>query len=203
MDIQGSVKEHAESLRRLGVMPVLVKLPEDLEGLSGLIIPGGESATIGKLLKRFSLDAAIKKRAKEGMAIWGTCAGAILLAKRLAGGGVGDAGGTSGVGGAGGEKVVNLGLMDITVERNAYGRQLDSFETQIEFDLGGGAMGRLVPAIFIRAPKIAEAGKNVKVLARDKGWITAAREGKFLATTFHPELSDDLCVHRYFVDMCL
>lgn len=190
LDIQGSVKEHTESLRRLGVMPVLVKLPEDLEGLSGLIIPGGESTTIGKLLKRFGLGEAIKKRVKEGMAVWGTCAGAILLAKRFAGDNVG------------GQKVANLGLMDITIERNAYGRQLESFETQIEFDLESGATGRLVPAIFIRAPKIAEVGKNVKILAKDNGWITAVREGKFLATTFHPELSDDLSVHRYFMEMC-
>lgn len=176
-------------MRRLGVEPVLVKLPEDLEGLSGLIIPGGESTTIGKLLKRFGLHEAIKKRTKEGMAVWGTCAGAILMAKRVDGDKVG-------------EKVATLGLMDIAIERNAYGRQLDSFETQIEFDCGGGSMGRIVPAIFIRAPKIAEAGKNVDILAKDKGWIIAAREGKFLATTFHPELSDDLCVHRYFMEMC-
>lgn len=186
LDIQGSVKEHAESLRRLGIEPVLIKLPEDLEGLSGLIIPGGESTTIGKLLKRFGLDEAIKKRAKEGMVIWGSCAGAIVLAKRV----------------PGNVKMNGLDLMDITIERNAYGGQLDSFETQIEFDLGSGSMGRLVPAIFIRAPKIAEVGKNVEILGRDKGWITAVKEGKFLATTFHPELTDDLSVHKYFLEMC-
>lgn len=186
LDIQGSVKEHEESLRRLGVEPVSVKLPEDLEDLSGLIIPGGESTTIGKLLKRFGLDEAIRKRAKDGMAIWGSCAGAILLAKRI----------------PGDEKVSGLELMDIVIERNAYGRQLDSFETQIEFDLGSGSMGRLVPAIFIRAPKIAEVGKNVEILGKDKGWITAVKEGKFLATTFHPELTDDLSVHKYFLEMC-
>ena len=167
LDIQGSVEEHFEALKKLDVEVVLVKKPEDLRGLDGLILPGGESTTIGKLMDFAGLKKEIKKRVKRGMAVWGTCAGAILMAQ--------------------------LGLINIEVERNAYGRQQESFETEVEFG------GKKVPAIFIRAPKILRAGSDCEVLAKNDGDIVAVAEGNMLATTFHPELTDDLTVHRYFM----
>ncbi|MBI4231587.1 pyridoxal 5'-phosphate synthase glutaminase subunit PdxT [Candidatus Peregrinibacteria bacterium] len=189
LDIQGSVEEHLKllsSLKEADLKVVRVKNVSDLEGLRGLIMPGGESTTISKLLDRFDLRKEIITRVKEGMALWGTCAGAILICREI----IGDS------------KVAPMNLIDIAVERNAYGRQMDSFETQVEFDLGKGAMGRVVPAICIRAPKLVMPGKNVKILATYDGEIMAVREGKVLATNFHPELSEDLEVHRYFVEMC-
>ncbi|MBI5753546.1 pyridoxal 5'-phosphate synthase glutaminase subunit PdxT [Candidatus Peregrinibacteria bacterium] len=206
LDIQGSVKEHLESLRRVAtgpnlgevIEPVLVKTIEQLRRVKGLIIPGGESTTIGKLLRRFGLREEIIKLAKNGkLAVWGTCAGAILLAKKI----------------IGKQQADGLKLMDIVVERNAYGRQLDSFETQLEFGggskltadgqeaLGGGVDS--VPAVFIRAPRIVSVGKNVKILAEYKGKVVAARQKNLLVTNFHPEMTDSLEVHKYFVKMCL
>lgn len=194
LDIQGSVEEHLESLKKLAksgmkIEPVLVKTPETLSQVSGLIIPGGESTTIGKLLRRFGLRDLIIERAKKGMAVWGTCAGAILLAKKI----------------IGKQQADSLELMDIAVERNAYGRQLDSFETQLEFDLG--SVGRAyagpgIPGVFIRAPKIVSVGEGVKILAQHKGEIVAARQKNLLVTNFHPELSESLEVHKYFAEMC-
>lgn len=188
LDIQGSVEEHFEALKKLAkakpklkIEPVLVKKVSDLSGVRGLIIPGGESTTIGKLLKKTGLWDEIKKRAQglkgskdtfAPLGVWGTCAGAILLSKDY------------------------LGLMDITVERNAYGGQLDSFETEIEFD------GGVVPAIFIRAPKIVKVGRGVKVLAKNDDEIVAAVQGKLLVTTFHPELTEGLEIVRSFVGLC-
>lgn len=231
LDIQGSVIEHVRSLERAflamekamavsggdeltvektspgikanisgvdSLKIVRVKKPEDLEGLAGLIIPGGESTTIGKLMKRFGLDKAILQKAAvtrdygalsivpavpgangHGMAIWGTCAGAILLAKKVSGG-----------------EVEGLELMDIVVERNAYGRQLDSFETDLKFAFG------IIPAVFIRGPKILSVGEGVEILASFHDEIVAVRQGKLLATTFHPEMTADLRVHQYFLRMC-
>ncbi len=181
----------------IAIEPVLVKTVEQLRQVRGLIIPGGESTTIGKLLRRFGLREEIIKRAKSAgknkkplLAVWGTCAGAILLAKKI----------------VGREQADGLKLMNIVVERNAYGRQLDSFETQLEFDLG--SVGRAyagpgIPGVFIRAPKIISAGKNTKILALHKGEIVAVRQENLLATNFHPELTDSLEMHRYFVEMCL
>lgn len=194
LDIQGSVEEHLESLKKLAksgmkIEPVLVKTPETLAQVSGLIIPGGESTTIGKLLRRFGLRDLIIERAKKGMAVWGTCAGAILLAKKI----------------VGKQQADSLELMDIEVERNAYGRQLDSFETQLEFDLGSvgkSYAGPGIPGVFIRAPRIMSIGKNVKILAEYKGEVVAARQKNLLATNFHPEMTDSLEVHRYFARMC-
>jgi pyridoxal 5'-phosphate synthase pdxT subunit len=167
LNIQGSVAEHLEALRKLDVEVVLVKKPEDLKGLDGLILPGGESTTIGKLMDFAGLKKEIKQSVKRGMAIWGTCAGAVLMAQ--------------------------LGLINIEVERNAYGRQQESFETDVDFD------GKNIPAIFIRAPKILLAGDDCEVLAKHDDDIVAVREEKMMVTTFHPELTDDLTVHRYFV----
>lgn len=166
-------------LKKVGVEVVLVKKPEQIEGLKGLILPGGESTTISKLLNFSGLRDAIIDAAQKGLAIWGTCAGAILLAKEI----------------VDGEQVESLGLMDIKVQRNAYGRQLDSFETELEFD------GEKIPAVFIRAPKIMSAAEGVEVLAEIDGEIVAARQGKFLATSFHPELTDETKIHEWFVQL--
>ncbi len=170
LDIQGSVEEHFECLLGLGVEMELVKKPEQLEGLDGLIIPGGESTTVGKLIKKWRLEGEIKSRTKKGMAVWGTCAGAILLAE-------------------------DLELIDVKVDRNAYGRQLDSFEAEVDFN------GTAVPGVFIRAPKITFTGGSVETLAEYKGDVVAAKEGNIMITTFHPELTHDLTVHRYFIDL--
>jgi len=186
LDIQGSVEEHFRSLSKLAnIKPCLIKKVEDLEGVSGLIIPGGESTTIGKLLRRFGLRDQIIRRAISSnpltkLAVWGTCAGAILMAKKI----------------VGKQNADTMQLMDITIERNAYGRQLDSFESQVNFD------GKNIPAIFIRAPKICSAGKKVSIISRYDGNIIAAKENNLLVTTFHPEMTDSLLVHKYFADMC-
>ncbi|MFA7685187.1 MAG: pyridoxal 5'-phosphate synthase glutaminase subunit PdxT [Candidatus Gracilibacteria bacterium] len=187
LDIQGSVEEHIFILKKCGVNVIPVKTVADLKAVTGLIIPGGESTTIGKLLKRFGLFDEIIKKARAGMAIWGTCAGAILLAKKI-------------IGQEGKIAVDNLGLMDITIARNAYGRQIDSFETEIDFDMG--KISKKIPAVFIRAPKIMSVEKNVKILASYEGEIVAALQGKFLATTFHPEMTMDLSIHKFFIEMC-
>ena len=178
--IQGSVIEHIEALKRAGAREVLeVRTCEDLEKVDCLVMPGGESTTIGKLLAREGLDKAIKRRARNGMPIYGTCAGAILLAKTI----------------AGEQKAKNLGLMDIEIERNFYGRQLDSFETDVNF------LGKKIPAVFIRAPKILGVGKDVEILAKYKSDIIMCRQGNMLVTTFHPELTDDPTVHKYFLNL--
>ena len=192
LDIQGSVEEHFGCLEKCGVRAVLVKKSSDLKGISGLIIPGGESTTIGKLLKRFGLFEEIIKAYRNGLAIWGTCAGAILLAKKI-------------TEDNGKELVKNFGLLDVEISRNAYGRQIDSFETEIKFDFGEKNFRKIykkIPAVFIRAPKILSAGKNVKVLAKYENEIVAAVSGKILVTTFHPEITDDLSVHEFFIEMC-
>ena len=178
LGIQGSVEEHVDMIGGLECEAVIVKDTETLENVDALIIPGGESTTIGLLLEKTGLDKAIVKRAQAGMPVWGTCAGAILLAKELRG-----------------QQAKTLGLMNIAIERNAYGRQIDSFETELEFN------GKEIPAIFIRAPKISDKGPNVEILALDGSEIVGAKEGKLMVTTFHPELSGDSSVHEYFASM--
>lgn len=186
LDIQGSVEEHFSALAKVpGITPVLVKKISDLDGVRGLIIPGGESTTIGKLLRRFGLRDEIIRRAttgkeKDRLAIWGTCAGAILIAKKI----------------VGRENADTMALMNITVERNAYGRQVDSFETEVKFD------GKTMPAVFIRAPKIISVGKEVSFLAKYNEEIVAARERKLLVTTFHPEMTESTKAHEYFAKIC-
>ncbi len=187
LDIQGSVEEHIESLKKLGLNPLLVKFPEDIAKLDGLIIPGGESTTLSALLKKSGLYNAIRKR-KNSLSVWGTCAGAILLAKKV--------------------KQYNswrkpksLKLLDYTVQRNAYGRQTDSFESAVSIDAFKNKEKNF-PAIFIRAPKVLKVGKKADVLARHGGEPVMVRQGKFLATMFHPELTQDLRIHEYFVEMC-
>lgn len=180
--LQGAFVEHRKVLERLGVEVVEVRLPADLEGLDGLIIPGGESTTIGKLSVEYGLLEPLRDFARE-KPVWGTCAGMIFMARDI------------------GVRQPLLGLMDISVERNAFGRQVDSFETDLEIEglNGAGAF----PAVFIRAPRIAGVeDSNVQVLARlEDGTAVAARQGHWLVTSFHPELSHDDRLHRYFIDM--
>lgn len=180
--LQGSVIEHINMLKRIeGIVPVSVKKTKDLENINGLIIPGGESTAIGLLLDRCGLADAIVEKTNKGMPIWGTCAGMILMAK----------------------KIVNyektfLGIMDISVVRNAYGSQLDSFETDYCIPQVSDKKTHLT---FIRAPYIESAGKGVQVLCTLSGHIVAARQNNMLVTSFHPELTDDTTFHKYFINM--
>ena len=180
--VQGAFVEHIATLHRLKVATVPVRLPSELRSLDGLIIPGGESTTISRLMLDYNLASEIRNLAKSGIPILGTCAGMILLAKEIS-----DA------------DAEPLGLMDITVRRNAFGRQRDSFET----DLAIPALGeKPFPGVFIRAPIIEQASSNVEILARlNKATIVAARQGKLLVSAFHPELTSDLRFHKYFLDI--
>lgn len=183
MALQGAFVEHMAMLRRLGVEALPVRLPHQLEGLDGLIIPGGESTAIGKLMDSYGLLEPLRRTIEAGTPVYGTCAGMILLARDI-----------------GTEAQPILGTMDIVVKRNAFGRQLDSFENEI----GIPAIGdEPFPAVFIRAPAIERVGPAAEVLARlDDGTIVAARQGTMLATAFHPELSNDTRLHDYFVSLC-
>ena len=179
--MQGDFQEHREMLRRMGLDPQEVRLPDHLDGLDGLIIPGGESTTIVRLMCSSGLLEPLRKLARDGFPIWGTCAGMILLAKRLDETGI-----------------PALQAMDITVRRNAFGRQVDSFETDVPIPALGGDPFH---AVFIRAPIIEEVGPAVEVLARlPDGTPVAARERRLLATAFHPELTPDTRLHRFFLD---
>lgn len=183
--LQGDFAEHISMLKRLGVETAEVRLPKHLDGLDGLIIPGGESTTIGKLAVAYDLLKPLKKFG-ETRAIWGTCAGAIFLSKDI------------------GRDQPLLGLMDIKVQRNAFGRQVDSFETDLEIDELYKATGTEHPyhAVFIRAPIIESVGGKVKVLSvLEDGRIVAARQGHLLATSFHPELTDDMRFHEFFISL--
>lgn len=178
--LQGDFAEHAAALRRVGAEPVEVRLPSDLRGVAGLIIPGGESTTIGKLMVEFGLLGPLAEQARAGFPVWGTCAGMILLAKRIEG-----------------SNQPTLGVMDITVRRNAFGRQVDSFET----DLSIAGLDRPFHTVFIRAPLITEVGPAARPIATlPDGTVVAAEQGALLATAFHPELTTDDRVHRLFVE---
>jgi 5'-phosphate synthase pdxT subunit len=181
--LQGAFIEHIHRLGRLGLSAREVRLPADMQGLDGLIIPGGESTAIGKLITGYGLMDPIRSFALHH-AVWGTCAGMILMAKEI------------------GRDQPLLELMDIVVERNAFGRQIDSFEEPLTVaDLKEGS-DRPFPGIFIRAPRLVAAHGNARILARLKdGGAVAAVEGRWLATSFHPELSDDLRFHEYFLDL--
>lgn len=187
--LQGAFLEHANMLRRLGVSPVEVRLPEDLTGLDGLILPGGESTTIGKLANQFGLMEPLRQFIDAGKAVWGTCAGLIFLAREI------------GVTGSGGHVIPSrLGVMDIKVDRNAFGRQVDSFEADLHPTFADD--GVPFRAVFIRAPRIEASGDNVEILAElDDGSTVAARQDNLLVTTFHPELTDDARFHQYFLRM--
>ena len=186
--LQGAFLEHANMLRKLGALPVEVRLPEELAPLDGLIIPGGESTTIGKLAEQFGLMEPLRQFIEQGKAVWGTCAGMIFLAK--------DVGAT----GSGGHVIPpRLAVMDVTVDRNAFGRQVDSFEADIDLAFAPDQPFR---AVFIRAPKIEAVGPGVEIVAHlADGSIVAARQGKLLATAFHPELTNDTRLHQLFLKM--
>ncbi|NJD04025.1 MAG: pyridoxal 5'-phosphate synthase glutaminase subunit PdxT [Ruminiclostridium sp.] len=183
LSLQGSVVEHMNSFSRIsGVTAFEVKTAQDLDDISGLVLPGGESTTIGKLLKDFGLNAPVITKAKSGMPLWGTCAGMILMAKEISN-----------------ESCTHLGLMDISVSRNAYGSQLDSFTACACIP---AISPKDIHLVFIRAPWIEKAGEAVNILATVNGRMVAAQQENMLATSFHPELTEDLSFHKYFADMC-
>ena len=185
--LQGDVREHLRTLTDLGVDALAVRRPAELEACDGLVIPGGESTTMAKLARTFELFEPLQKRIRGGMPAFGTCAGMIMLADRI-------------VGGTADQET--LGGLDITVRRNAFGRQVDSFEGELDF-IGLDAP---VHAVFIRAPWVEQVGPEVEVLARvgageAAGRIVAVRQGHLMATSFHPEVDGDGRVHRVFVDL--
>ena len=179
LSLQGGFREHVEMLKKCGADAVEVRLSEDLKGVCGIIIPGGESTTIGNLMQRHGLDTKIIQRHRQGMAVYGTCAGAILLAKEIIGSGQ-----------------PSLNLLDISVRRNDYGRQADSFETELDVEGVGKFKG-----IFIRAPVIENAGSSVRILSDFHGKPVLVQKGSILASTFHPELTQDARVHEHFIKM--
>ncbi|NMC83387.1 MAG: pyridoxal 5'-phosphate synthase glutaminase subunit PdxT [Armatimonadetes bacterium] len=181
LNLQGAVREHLAALDRLGLPNRAVRMAEELNEVDGLIIPGGESTTIGKLLDRRGLGERIKQRAREGMAVFGTCAGLILLAQRIE---LSDQS--------------SLALMDVGVKRNAFGRQIESFEAEVSIPRLGEEP---VPAVFIRAPIVTDVGAGVEVMAEYEGRIIAVRQGNLLGASFHPELTDDTRMHRFFARM--
>lgn len=176
--LQGGFDAHLRALRRIGVPNVPVKSIEEMREVDALIIPGGESTTIGKLLVQHGILENLRALIANGLPVFGTCAGMILLAREV--------------------KLYSqplLGVLDICVERNAYGRQTSSFETQLEFQ------NSKVPAIFIRAPKVRAAGPDVVTLIEYEGSPVLLQQGRLLAASFHPELSDSTAIHEYFIDM--
>ena len=179
--LQGAVEPHMKAIAGCGYEPVAVKTAERLDQVKGLIIPGGESTTVGKLLERFGLDTLIKERVATGMPLYGTCTGMILMAAEIVG-----------------STQHRLGMMATTVKRNAFGRQVDSFETDLDIC---GIEGGPFRAIFIRAPYFEALGSGVEAMAQVHGRVVMARQGNMLASAFHPELTDDLRVHRYFAVM--
>jgi 5'-phosphate synthase pdxT subunit len=181
LDLQGGVVEHLDHFDRLGIRAVRVKQPAQLAGLAGLVIPGGESTCLFKLMTIFNLDEAIRERCREGMKVWGTCAGAILVATNVA------------------REGGKLGLIDMDVERNAFGSQLDSFAAVAR--VPAVAEGDL-PLTFIRAPKITRVGSDVQVLLRQDGYVAMAESAQVLVTVFHPELTPCLAFHAYFARKC-
>src|SRR3954454_7122112 len=185
--LQGDVREHVAALESVGASAVRVRRAAELDQVDALVVPGGESTTIGKLLVTFDLLEPVRKRVRDGMAAFGSCAGMILLADRVLDGTADQ---------------VSVGGLDVTVRRNAFGRQVDSFEGDIRF----AGLDEAVHAVFIRAPWVEETGDGVEALARvddgqAAGRIVAVRQGALLATSFHPELTGDLRVHRLFASM--
>ena len=180
--VQGDFLEHRQALGRIGIDAPEIRLPHQLDDIDGLIIPGGESTTIVQLIDIYGFRDALRQRAQSGMAIWGTCAGMIVIADRLTD-----------------KRPEPLRLMDIEVSRNAFGRQVDSFEADIEFEDIEGAPFHCV---FIRAPVVNRVGESVKVLATlEDGRPVAVRQGNMLATAFHPELTGDSRIHALFARM--
>jgi len=180
--LQGDFREHVEMLHLIGVSPVIVKSKETLNTVDGLIIPGGESTTIGKIMKEMGLFDDLKEMIENGFPVFGTCAGMIILAKHI----------------IGFPNQIRLEAIDITVERNSYGRQVESFETDINIPVLNGKPFR---AVFIRAPRVVEVGKNVEVLAYFNEDPVFLRQKNILVSSFHPELTMDSRIHKYFLEM--
>lgn len=181
LSVQGAVEPHRKALEACGVEVRLVRLPEELREVDALVLPGGESTTMGLLISRFGLLEPIREHAAAGKPILGTCAGMILLAKEIVD-----------------SSQPRLGLMDIRVRRNSFGRQVDSFESPLQIPVLGEPPFQ---GVFIRAPHIEAAAPNVEVLARFEGRIVLAQEGNLLASSFHPELTEDLRIHRYLLGL--
>jgi len=180
---QGAFAEHIATLHKLQVKAMPVRLLQELRVLDGLIVPGGESTSISHLMLAYNLMSEIRSLAKSGLPVFGTCAGMILLANRI----------------SDSDEVEPIGVMDITVRRNAFGRQVDSFEAELKIPALGE---KPFPGVFIRAPLIEQMSSEVEILARlADGTIVAARQGKLLASAFHPELTNDLRFHQYFLDI--
>lgn len=178
--LQGAFQEHKNILDSLNVDNCLLKTKEQLKDIDGIILPGGESTTMGKLLRDFDILEPLKEKIKNGFPVFGTCSGMILLAEKLSN-----------------SEVVHLGVMGIEVKRNAYGRQLGSFETEADFK----GIDKKVKMVFIRAPYVENTKEGVKILATVNGNIVAVREKNMLAVSFHPELTNDTSVHEYFLDI--
>jgi len=181
LDLQGGVVEHLAHLAALGLPARRVRREMDFAGLTGLILPGGESTCLSRLLRRYGLDCAIKERLRTGLKLWGTCAGAILLAREVVG------------------EAASLGLMDIWVQRNAFGSQLDSFNLTLAVP---AVDPEPIPLTFIRAPKILRLGTAVSPLLEIDGYCAAAEDHNSMVTVFHPELTPSLAFHRYFAGKC-
>ncbi|MFQ3548858.1 MAG: pyridoxal 5'-phosphate synthase glutaminase subunit PdxT [Armatimonadota bacterium] len=183
LSLQGDYQKHFDILSMVdNVDPFFVRLPRDLEECDGLIIPGGESTTVGKLMDRYGLDIAIKKKCNQGMTLYGTCTGMILMAKEIEG-----------------SSQHRLSLLDISVKRNAFGRQIDSFETDIKIP---EISSDYIRAVFIRAPIVTQVGDRVEVLARlDNGGIIMVRQDNLVASAFHPELTDNTSIHKWFCNL--
>ena len=179
--LQGAVAEHIKALTNLDIEAIPIRLPQNLGGLDGLVIPGGESTTISKLISDYDLKEPIVNLARQGFPIFGTCAGLVLLAKSIAD-----------------SDLVSLGLLDIEIKRNAYGRQVNSFETELIVPALGKKTFR---GIFIRAPVIQKVEPSVEILSQFGDKAIAVRQGQIIACTFHPELTDDLRFHNYFRDI--
>jgi len=178
---QGDVREHLAALEAAGAVGVEVRTLSDLDSVHGLVIPGGESTVIGKLANRYGLLEPLRERARAGLPVFGTCAGMIFLAREIEGPGQD-----------------LLGVLDVRVRRNAFGRQVASFEAEVDVK---GVDGGPVAGAFIRAPWVADAGPKVEVLAEVEGKVVAVRQGNLLATAFHPELSGEVRLHRWLVDL--
>ena len=182
LGFQGAIIEHQQHIEKLGHNAIIVRYPEQLEEIDGIILPGGESTTMGKLLHRTGIMQLLQDKIQHGLPTWGTCAGMILLAKEIDN-----------------DSTKHLALMDIVVRRNAYGTQIDSFNTAVNIE---ELSEEPIPLVFIRAPYIVRVGEAVNILCKVNENIVAARENKILVTSFHPELTKNLAFHQYFIDMC-
>lgn len=180
LGLQGAVREHVWAIEKSEAEAIVIKTKEQLAEVDGLILPGGESTTMRRLIDKYDFMDSLRDFAQSGKPVFGTCAGLILLAKHVVG-----------------YEEPHIGAMDVTVERNSFGRQVDSFEANLAI----AGIGADFPAVFIRAPHIVEAGGNVEILAKHNNRIVLAREGQFLGCSFHPELTEDHRLTKYFVEM--